>query len=50
MKTILLMGALALALCGCITNGDGLIGPAGHVSGCFTVHDAGQSARAVCTK
>lgn len=48
MKMILLLGALALA--GCASNGNGLIGPGGNSSGCFTVHDAGQPPRVTCTE
>lgn len=48
------MRALALLLCvalaGCVSNGNGLIGPGGHDRGCFTTHDAGQPPRVTCTK
>ena len=49
---IICLGGLfmLLALAGCASNGNGLIGPGGHDTGCFTIHDAGQPPRVICTK
>lgn len=51
MRGALAAAALCLALAGCASNGNGLIGPGGGTSsGCFMIHDAGQPPRTICTK
>ncbi|MFG1302740.1 hypothetical protein V5F34_01180 [Xanthobacter autotrophicus] len=43
MKQMLIVGVLALVLSGCATNGNGLIGSGGHVSGSYTVYEPGKA-------